>query len=253
MVTGTVNRLWRWPVKSMAGEELRALSLGPRGVGGDRTHAVLHEHKGAWRPLTAREAPGLLAWHAAYPFNLDAGLDPGNPPHAIVTEPAGVRYWRWGDPHLRSALERDLGRPVRLERDTGGIPDVPGTVLVTVAGTLAALSRELGTEVDARRFRTNLHLELDAEPWGRARLGRRGDRARGRRPAHGGRPVRALRDPHARSGHAREVARAARAPGGGARPGLRAARPRERAGARGRGRTGAHRDRLNSGFPGTRR
>jgi uncharacterized protein YcbX len=165
MATGTVSRLWRWPVKSMAGEEVRALSLGPRGVGGDRTHAVLHEHKGAWRPLTAREAPGLLAWRAAYPFNLDAGLDPEHPPHAIVTEPAGSHSWRWGDPHLRSALERDLGRPVRLERDTGGIPDVPGTVLVTVAATLAALSRELGTEVDARRFRTNLHLELDAEPW----------------------------------------------------------------------------------------
>jgi len=165
MVTGTVNRLWRWPVKSMAGEELRALSLGPRGVGGDRTHAVLHEHKGAWRPLTAREAPGLLAWRAGYPFNLDAGLDPEHPPYAIVAEPAGVHNWRWGDPLLRSALERDLGRPVRLERDTGGIPDVPGTVLVTVAGTLAALSRELGTDVDARRFRTNLHLELDAEPW----------------------------------------------------------------------------------------
>jgi uncharacterized protein YcbX len=165
MPTGTVSRLWRWPVKSMAGEELRALSLGPRGVGGDRSHAVLHEHKGAWRPLTAREAPRLLAWRAAYPFNLDAGLDPASPPHAIVTEPDGVRSWRWGDPRLRSALERDLGRPVRLERDVSGIPDVPGTVLVTVAGSLAALSAELGSEIDARRFRTNLHLELDADPW----------------------------------------------------------------------------------------
>ena len=165
MHAGTVQRLWRWPVKSMAGEELRALSLGPRGVGGDRSHAVLHEHKGAWRPLTAREAPRLLAWRAAYPFNLDAGLDPANPPHALVTEPDGVRTWRWGDPRLRAALERELGRPVRLERDVKGIPDVPGTVLVTVAGSLAALSAELGTDVDARRFRTNLQLELDAEPW----------------------------------------------------------------------------------------
>jgi uncharacterized protein YcbX len=155
MPTGTVSRLWRWPVKSMAGEELRALSLGPRGVGGDRSHAVLHEHKGAWRPLTAREAPRLLAWRAAYPFNLDAGLDPASPPHAIVTEPDGVRSWRWGDPRLRSALARDVS----------GIPDVPGTVLVTVAGSLAALSAELGSEIDARRFRTNLHLELDADPW----------------------------------------------------------------------------------------
>jgi uncharacterized protein YcbX len=165
MATGTVRRLWRWPVKSMAGEEVRALSLGPRGAGGDRVHAVLHPHKGEWRPLTAREAPRLLAWRAAYPFNLDAGLDPASPPHAVVTEPSGGHSWRWGDPRLRSALERDLGRTVRLERDPQGIPDVPATVLLTVAGSLGALSRELGTEVDARRFRPNLHLELDAEPW----------------------------------------------------------------------------------------
>jgi uncharacterized protein YcbX len=165
MPTGTVSRLWRWPVKSMGGEELRALSLGPCGVGGDRAHAILHEHKGAWRPLTAREAPRMLAWQAAYPFNLDAGLDPASPPFALVSEPSGERTWRWGDPRLRPALERDLGRPVRLERDPGGMPDVPGTVLVTVAGSLAGLGQELSTQIDARRFRPNLHLELDAEPW----------------------------------------------------------------------------------------
>ena len=37
--------LWRWPVKSMAGERLRATRLDGRGVAGDRSHAVLHEHK----------------------------------------------------------------------------------------------------------------------------------------------------------------------------------------------------------------
>lgn len=165
MPSGTVSRLWRWPVKSMGGEEVRALRLGPRGAGGDRAHAVLHEHKGAWRPLTAREAPRLLAWRAAYPFNLDAAVDPASPPHAIVTDPAGVRSWRWGDPRLRSALERDLGRTVRLERDPGGIPDVPATVLVTATATLASLAEELATAIDVRRFRPNLHLDLDAAPW----------------------------------------------------------------------------------------
>ena len=75
MYAGTVQRLWRWPVKSMGGEQVGALSVGPHGVGGDRAHALLHHHKGEWRHLTAREAPGLLAWHAGYPFNLGAGLD----------------------------------------------------------------------------------------------------------------------------------------------------------------------------------
>jgi uncharacterized protein YcbX len=165
MASGTVARLWRWPVKSMAGEEVRALSLDSRGVGGDRAHAVLHEHKGAWKPLTAREAPGMLAWRASYPFNLDAGLDPAKPPLAMVAQPDGVHSYQWGDPLLRTALEEDLGRTVRLERDVAGMPDVPGQILLTVDATVRALGRELGAELDLRRFRPNLHLELDAAPW----------------------------------------------------------------------------------------
>jgi uncharacterized protein YcbX len=43
---GTVAGLWRWPVKSMAGERVNALRLDGRGAGGDRTHAVTYENKG---------------------------------------------------------------------------------------------------------------------------------------------------------------------------------------------------------------
>jgi uncharacterized protein len=163
-VLGTVAGLWRWPVKSMAGEGVDALRVDGRGAGGDRTHAVLHEHKGERRPLTAREAPRLLAWKASYPFNRDGGLDPRRPPFAMVTAPDGHRY-RWGDPRLRHALEVDLGRPVWLLRDLDGIQDAPRTLLVTVRATLDALEEELGMPVDLRRFRTNLHLDLDAPAW----------------------------------------------------------------------------------------
>ena len=161
---GTVATLWRWPVKSMAGERVNALRVDGRGAGGDRTHAVLHEHKGQRKPLTAREAPRLLAWKAGYPFNADGGLDPRRPPHAIVAAPDGHRY-RWGDPRLRTALEEDLGRRVWLHRDVAGIQDLPNTLLVTVEATLDALGEELGGSIDVRRFRPNLHLRLDAPAW----------------------------------------------------------------------------------------
>jgi uncharacterized protein YcbX len=161
---GTVAALWRWPVKSMGGERLNALRVNGRGVGGDRTHAVFHEHKGEWRPLTAREAPRLLAWQAAYPFNVDGGLDPARPPFAVVVAPDGHRY-RWGDPRLRHALEDDLGRPVRLVRDVAGMPDLPRTLLVTLQPTLDTLGQELGGPIDLRRFRTNLHLDIAAAPF----------------------------------------------------------------------------------------
>jgi len=165
MSAGRVLELWRWPVKSMGGERVRSTRVDDRGAGGDRTHAVLHEHKGEWKPLTAREAPRLLAWRAAYPFAADAGLRPEHPPYAYVTSPDGERTFSWDDPRLQRALEDDLGRPVRLTRDIGGIQDLERSVLVTVEATRAALEEELGTELDLRRFRTNLHLELDAPAW----------------------------------------------------------------------------------------
>jgi MOSC N-terminal beta barrel domain len=111
---GTVQRLRRWPVVSMGGEEVSALSIGPLGVGGDRVHRVVLEDG---TTLTAQVDPRLAAWTAAYPFNLGAGLDPARPPFALVSDPAGRRTYRWGDPRLVSALERDLGRALRAERE----------------------------------------------------------------------------------------------------------------------------------------
>jgi uncharacterized protein YcbX len=165
MAAGRVLQVWRWPVKSMAGERVRSTRVDPRGAGGDRTHAVLHEHKGEWKPLTAREAPRLLAWRATYPFAPDAGLRPEHPPHALVTAPGGEHVYSWDDPHLSTALAEDLGRPVRLLRDIAGIQDLERSLLITVEATRAALAEELGTELDLRRFRPNLHLELDTPPW----------------------------------------------------------------------------------------
>jgi MOSC N-terminal beta barrel domain len=110
---GTVQQLWRWPVVSMGGEEVGALSVGPHGVGGDRVHRVLAEDG---RTLTAADEPRLASWTASYPFNLGAGLDPARPPLALVSDPAGRHTYRWGDPRLVSALERDLGRTLEVQR-----------------------------------------------------------------------------------------------------------------------------------------
>jgi uncharacterized protein len=165
MAEGRVLQVWRWPVKSMSGERVRSMRVDARGAGGDRTHAVMHEHRGEWKPLTAREAPRLLAWRAAYPFAPDAGLQPERPPYAMVTAPGSGHSYSWDDPRLRTALTEDLGRTVRLRRDLAGIQDLERSLLITTEATRAALAEELGTELDLRRFRTNLHLDLDAPAW----------------------------------------------------------------------------------------
>jgi hypothetical protein len=144
--TGTVRELWRWPVRGMMGERLMSLRVDTRGVGGDRTHAVLGPED---EPLSARDPHALEAWRAAYPFNIGANVDPGAPPHALVTSPA-QRTYVWNDPRLRAALETELGHPVRLARELAGQQLVARTIVITWG------------EADPTLARANLHLDLDA-------------------------------------------------------------------------------------------
>jgi uncharacterized protein YcbX len=148
-----VKQLFRWPVKSMGGEALDALDLDTSGVVGDRAYALWQRGD---RRLTARATPRLLAWQARY-----AG-DNGDGP--LLTAPDGTE-WTWGAEGLVEALDADLDRRVALSYDPDGHRDVEGTVLVTLESTRRRLEEELGRPVDIRRFRTNLHLDVDAEPF----------------------------------------------------------------------------------------
>jgi uncharacterized protein YcbX len=157
--SGTVTELHRWPVKSLAGEPVDALRVDGRGAGGDRTHALVHLHKGELRRLTAREAPRMLAWRASYE---GADVDPAQPPEPVLLAPDGTRR-TWDDPELPDALSADLGRAVVLHRDVTGQQDLEESLLITTSATLAGLEAEMGQPVDLRRFRTNVHLVLDAD------------------------------------------------------------------------------------------
>jgi uncharacterized protein YcbX len=153
-VTGTVHELNRYPVKSMAGEAVPELELFEHGAVGDRRYAL------TWREgqqLTARVAPGMLAWSAASGVN-------GDP--AVLTAPDG-RVWSWGDDRLHAALSDDLRKEVTLREDATLMQDLGDSVLVTVQSTLSGLRAELGSDVDLRRFRTNVHVDLgnDLEPF----------------------------------------------------------------------------------------
>ena len=171
MHPGHVVSLHRWPVKSLAGETLPWLDLDGRGAAGDRTHALVDPRRD--QLLTARVAPGLLRWSAAY---ADAAIDADDPPAPALTAPDG-RAFAWDDATLPAALGADVRREVRLVRDPGGLQDLGRTVLVTLEATRRAVEAELGAPLDLRRFRTNVHLDgpgLGA----RAELGWEGRRLR---------------------------------------------------------------------------
>jgi uncharacterized protein len=147
MAHGTVLSLHRFPVKSMGGESLDALEVGEHGAEGDRRHAVWLR---GGRKLTARVAPRMLAWHASLNGEL------------VVTAPDGRRF-AWGG-ELEAAVREYLGKDVALVSDPRGLPDVSG-LHVTFEASRRRLEEEVGMALDLRRFRPNIHVEADAEPF----------------------------------------------------------------------------------------
>ena len=64
---GAVVSLWRYPVKSMMGEELDTAQVGNQGLLGDRVYALLDSHDG--KVATAKNPtkwPGLFAFRASF-------------------------------------------------------------------------------------------------------------------------------------------------------------------------------------------
>ncbi|GIH72543.1 MOSC domain-containing protein [Sphaerimonospora thailandensis] len=159
MYGGTVEGLYRWPIKSLRGERLPAVLLDARGVAGDRAYALIDErptHTG--KRLTVRQSPGMLAWEAAYPAPCDGSPEPPSPP--VLYSPEGVP-WAWDDPDLPAALTESYGVPLSL-RAADGQQDRGPTVLVTFEASLRGLEEELGAEIELDRFRPNIHLVTDA-------------------------------------------------------------------------------------------
>lgn len=158
MYRGTVRAMYRWPVKSLAGEPVRSARLDGRGMAGDRAYALIdtREHRGG-KAYTVRQNPDMLAWASRYPDTA-----PGHGGLPVLRSPDGTE-WSWNDPGVDDALSRSFG-PVRRHA-AAGQQDRGPTVLVTVEASRAALGAELGGDVDIRRFRPNLHLDLDAPPF----------------------------------------------------------------------------------------
>ncbi len=108
MIVGRVKEVWRYPVKSMAGERLEGASVGARGVHGDRGWALRDEAAGEIRG--AKMSPKLMLCSARYREEPTAELAP---PHADITLPDGSRT-STDAPDINEVLSDLLGRRVTL-------------------------------------------------------------------------------------------------------------------------------------------
>jgi uncharacterized protein YcbX len=108
---GRVTAIWRYPVKSMAGERLSTAHIGVFGTHADRTWAVRDIELNA--TTSAKRLPGLLLCSARYASPPGPGAGPGNAPEVIIGLPGG-REVSSADPAIHQALSVYLDRDVEL-------------------------------------------------------------------------------------------------------------------------------------------
>lgn len=126
-----VAEIWRYPVKSMAGEMLDEATVGPLGIEGDR---VVHVEHASGRLVTARTHPRLLAHKAT--------LGPDRQP-LVDGRP-------WTDPSVLADVRRIVGPRAQLVRDESADRFDVLPLLVATDGAIEAFG------YDGRRLRPNL-------------------------------------------------------------------------------------------------
>jgi uncharacterized protein YcbX len=176
---GTVESLWRYPVKSMRGEQLQEAFVGFPGVYGDRLYAFRNSMAPKGFPyLTGRELETMLLYQPRYrnpepmtkPANLaeaeaiGPGLTPVYPDAADlaldVDTLSGDRL-AIGDLRLIDLLRAEIGKSQELTllRSDRAMTDCRPVSLFSI-NTVRQLGEELESSLDKRRFRANIYLDL---------------------------------------------------------------------------------------------
>jgi uncharacterized protein YcbX len=187
---GHIHSLWRYPVKSMRGEQLEEAFAGFAGIYGDRVYAFRSSAAPAGFPyFTGREQERMLLCRPIYrhpekmsrPLNLEdaealgSGVTPlyaaPNERALDVETPAG-NVFAIDDPRLVAELRggsRERHELTLIESDRSLTDCRP--VSLFSRQTVRQLGEELGFEIDMRRFRANIYIELDSgEGFGEDRL-----------------------------------------------------------------------------------
>jgi uncharacterized protein YcbX len=176
-IIGKVDSLWRYPVKSMRGEELDEAFAGFSGVYGDRLFAFRSSASPKGFPyLTGREQRRLLQYRprfrypdkAARPTNLTEAESMGaNPLSADFSElmvdvetPDGDAL-AIDDPALIDMLRADIDQKHRLTlmRSERAMTDCRPVSIFSLQSA-RQLAEETGTPIDKRRFRANVYVDL---------------------------------------------------------------------------------------------
>src|SRR5438094_1629048 len=176
-IIGKVDSIWRYPVKSMRGEELAEAFAGYSGIYGDRLFAFRSSASPVGFPyLTAREQRKLLQYRphfrypdkAARPINLteaeSMGANPlsADPSELIVdVETPDGKKLAVDDPALMDMVRADIDQKhqLTLMRSERALTDCRPVSIFSLQSA-RQLGEETGTPIDKRRFRANVYVDL---------------------------------------------------------------------------------------------
>jgi MOSC domain-containing protein len=176
-IIGKVDSVWRYPVKSMRGEELDEAFAGFSGIYGDRLFAFKSSASPTGFPyLTAREQRRLLQYRphfrypdkAARPINLTEAEKMGaNPVSAdpselmVDVETPDGKTLAIDDPALMDMLRSDIDEKhqLTLMRSERALTDCRPVSIFSLQSA-GQLGEETGTPIDKRRFRANVYVDL---------------------------------------------------------------------------------------------
>src|SRR5574337_778343 len=147
---GQIEAIFRYPVKSMRGEQLDAATLGWHGLEGDRRLAFRRLDQGGGFPwLSASKLPALILFT---PQRREDGHGEALPTH--VRTPEGEEM-----PLLSEALAAEVGRrcgaAVQMMHLKHGIFD-EASISVISSATVREVCQLAGRSADVRRFRPNI-------------------------------------------------------------------------------------------------
>jgi uncharacterized protein YcbX len=176
-IIGKVDSLWRYPVKSMRGEDLDEVFAGYSGIYGDRVFAFRSSASPKGFPyFTARDQRKLLQYRprfrypdkAARPINLvEAESKGANPLLANLAELAVDVETPDGDnlaidePALIEMLRADIDpkHTLTLMQSQRAMTDCRPVSILSLQ-SVQQLAEETGVRVDKRRFRANIYVDL---------------------------------------------------------------------------------------------
>ena len=172
---GIIESIWRYPVKSMRGEEIDTSFVSFAGVMGDRIFALSSTSSPKEFPWhTAREQEDLVLYQAEFkergsnlPPNVHEALGGEVPLNPVYPKPeafsvkvtnTGPQTFDITDPAFLDSLKDESEGELSLHYTQRNMVDCRPITLFSLQ-TVAQLGEELEMSMDKRRFRSNFYID----------------------------------------------------------------------------------------------